>query len=328
MLGEPPPMPKLRAPYPFFGGKSRAAHLIWQALGDVKNYVEPFAGSLATLLLRPHAPHIETVNDLDCYIANFWRALQADPESVIRWCDAPVNEADLTARHRWLVSREEFREAMMADPHYYDAKIAGWWVWGLSAWVGSGWCDGKARWQLPHRGSPQGAIRICSQRPSLSSSGTGIHGHTRTTDELRALSARLRRVRVACGDWRRVLTNSVLNVSGAGWTRGILLDPPYADTAKRDANLYAQDSLSVAHDVAAWAIEHGDKPLNRIVLCGYEGEHDMPDSWRVVEWKASGGYGSQASGQARANSRRERLWLSPACLPVVGERPVREAVAS
>lgn len=40
----------LRAPFPWFGGKSRAAPLIWEALGDVRNYVEPFAGSLAVLL--------------------------------------------------------------------------------------------------------------------------------------------------------------------------------------------------------------------------------------------------------------------------------------
>ena len=67
----------LRAPFPWFGGKSRAAPLVWAALGDVSNYVEPFAGSLAVLLARPHAPRVETVNDADCYVANFWRALAA-----------------------------------------------------------------------------------------------------------------------------------------------------------------------------------------------------------------------------------------------------------
>lgn len=40
----------IKAPFPWFGGKSRAAPLVWQALGDVKNFVEPFAGSLAVLL--------------------------------------------------------------------------------------------------------------------------------------------------------------------------------------------------------------------------------------------------------------------------------------
>lgn len=48
-------MTALRAPFPWFGGKSRAAPLVWSALGDVANYVEPFAGSLAVLLARPHA---------------------------------------------------------------------------------------------------------------------------------------------------------------------------------------------------------------------------------------------------------------------------------
>src|SRR3989304_10483635 len=68
-----------KPPFPYFGGKSRVAHIVWERLGDVPNYVEPFAGSLAVLLNRPHDPRIETVNDKDCYIANFWRALQLDP---------------------------------------------------------------------------------------------------------------------------------------------------------------------------------------------------------------------------------------------------------
>jgi len=38
----------LRAPFPWFGGKRRIAPAIWPALGAVDNYVEPFAGSLAT----------------------------------------------------------------------------------------------------------------------------------------------------------------------------------------------------------------------------------------------------------------------------------------
>ena len=73
---------KLKAPFPWFGGKSRCAHIVWDRFGDVKNYIEPFAGSLAVLLGRPHPPHVETVNDLDCYVANFWRAVQYFPNDV------------------------------------------------------------------------------------------------------------------------------------------------------------------------------------------------------------------------------------------------------
>ena len=66
----------LQAPFPWFGGKSRAADLVWERFGDTPNYVEPFFGSGAVLLGRPHAPKIETVNDLDCYVANAWAGVR------------------------------------------------------------------------------------------------------------------------------------------------------------------------------------------------------------------------------------------------------------
>ena len=159
----------LKAPFPWFGGKSRVSHLVWNRFGDVRNYVEPFAGSLAVLLARPHEPKIETVNDRDAYLANFWRALQAEPEEVARHADWPVNEADLHARHRWLVDQAEFRQRMLTDPGYFDARIAGWWVWGISMWIGSGWCS-KPEWTgRGHAGrAPQG---ITAQQKSMLSHG-------------------------------------------------------------------------------------------------------------------------------------------------------------
>jgi len=98
---------------------------------------------------------------------------------------------------------------------------------------------------------------------------------------------------------------------------GVFLDPPYADTAERDAGLYAVDSESVAHDVRAWALAHGDDPQYRIVLAGFQGEHVMPDTWRSVEWfKAGFLKGGMANTRAAGAGQqaRERLWLSPHCL--------------
>lgn len=120
----------LKAPFPWFGGKSKVAPLVWQALGDVDNYVEPFAGSLAVLLGRPseHRGRVETVNDIDHYIVNFWRALQHAPDEVAYYADSPVNEADLTARHIWLVNTGAERiSRILGDAEFYDAKVAGWW---------------------------------------------------------------------------------------------------------------------------------------------------------------------------------------------------------
>ncbi len=352
----------MKAPFPWFGGKSRAAAEIWRRFGDVANYVEPFAGSLGVLLQRPHEPRTETVNDLDCYLANFWRALAADPMEVARWADWPVNEADLHARHLWLVGREDFRQRMKADPDFYDVRIAGWWVWGVCQWIGSGWCAERTYydaaevdmgalpkqklphlgdagrginrpwqkrphlgnagrginrpWQkLPHLGDAgRGINRPWQKRPHLGNAGRGINADRGDIyDYFAHLAARLRRVRVCCGDWQRVLGPTPTEKLGV---TGILLDPPYADTAGRDADLYGVDSLSVAHDVREWAIANGDNPMLRIALCGYEGEHAMPDGWSVHEWKAHGGFGSQGNSSGRANAARERIWFSPHCLPV------------
>jgi len=68
--------------------------------------------------------------------------------------------------------------------------------------------------------------------------------------------------------------------------------------------------------VRAWCMDHGGDPLLRIILAGYEGEHDELEAhgWSAVAWKAAGGYGSQGNGRGRANAGRERLWCSPHCL--------------
>lgn len=147
-------MNDMRAPFPWFGGKSRVADVVWRAFGNVPNYVEPFAGSLAVLLGRPHAAKTETVNDLDCYLANFWRAVQAEPCAVAEVCDWPVNEADLHARHLWLVRAEAFRERMKTDADFFDVKVAGWWVWGLCQWIGGGWCDWQRYGRTPEAPAP------------------------------------------------------------------------------------------------------------------------------------------------------------------------------
>ena len=90
----------LEAPFPYFGGKRLIAAEVWQRFGDVPNYVEPFFGSGAVLLGRPksHKGRIETVNDKDGYVSNFWRAVQAVPDEVADHADWPVNENDRPLR--------------------------------------------------------------------------------------------------------------------------------------------------------------------------------------------------------------------------------------
>ena len=73
----------LKAPFPWFGGKSRVAPLIWERFGDVPNFVEPFFGSGAVLFSKPPSA-IETVNDIDDDIVNFFTVLREHPEELAR----------------------------------------------------------------------------------------------------------------------------------------------------------------------------------------------------------------------------------------------------
>ena len=171
-----------KTPWPWFGGKSDAAEAVWAALGDVDHYVEPFAGSLAVLLRRPHVAnrtyHSETVNDLDGLLCNAWRAIARDPDAVAEAASWPVCEADLHARHLALLAWRAAgnAERLMADPEYYDARMAGWWAWGQSCWIGAGWCSGRGPWtvgadgRIAKRTKGEGVVR---KIPFLSANGRG-----------------------------------------------------------------------------------------------------------------------------------------------------------
>lgn len=123
----------LKSPFPYFGGKSTISHLIWEALGNFGMYFEPFFGSGAVLLQRPdYDPknHTETINDKDGFIANVWRSLQFNPDEVAKYCDWPVNHADLSARRKRLIENEGYLlENLIVDDEWHDAKLAGYWIW-------------------------------------------------------------------------------------------------------------------------------------------------------------------------------------------------------
>jgi hypothetical protein len=362
----------LKAPFPYFGGKSKIAAEIWKRLGEPANFVEPFFGSGAVLLGRPDwqpdKSLIETVNDKSGYVSNFWRAVAADPECVAYYADWPVDECSLHARHMWLLQRkDELAARLEGDPDWHDPKIAGWWAWGMSCWIGSGFCSGQGPWgwaedengdrklvhlgdagrgvtrKLVHLGDAgRGVTRklvhlgdagmgvnrqlvhlgdagmgVNRQRVHLGNAGMGdldslaVDG---LTGWMVALSERLRRVRVCCGNWTRVMGPTVTEKNGL---TGIFLDPPYSAEAGRNEDLYEQEDLSVAHDVRRWCLENGNNPMLRIALAGYDSEgHDELErhGWTALAWKAHGGYGSQGNGSGRANAHREVIWFSPFCL--------------
>lgn len=329
---------ELKAPFPWFGGKSTVADIVWSRFGKVPNYVEPFFGSGAVLLRRPDWTFTggcdrETINDYDGHVANFWRATKYDPDGVAVGADRMVNELDLHAvgdalfcrpSKTWSMEPTEWVQWIRDDESNYDAERAGQWAWFISNWIGGLPSveagsqhrneDGVSR-RRPHLGNAgQGVSR---QLPHLGNAGQVGECERRRAvlvGWMRRLRDRLRNVRVCCGDWSRVCGKSVT------WNNAIpcavFLDPPYSDEANRSNRLYSEECGKVAHEVREWAIELGKRADMRIVLCGYEGEHAMPEDWETIAWKAQSGYSNLGRGNTRGveNATRERLWCSPACL--------------
>lgn len=104
----PPPVTYLTVrkkliPFGWYGGKF--SHLDWlrPLLPDCHHYCEPFAGSGAVLLNREPAP-VETFNDLDGEVVNFFRVLREEKDRL-------VEAIGLTP-----FAREEFSQACETSP--------------------------------------------------------------------------------------------------------------------------------------------------------------------------------------------------------------------
>ena len=304
----------MRAPFPYFGGKSKIAQTIWGLLGDVKSYTEPFAGSLAVLLARPAPGSLEVVGDWSGYIANFWRATKHRPAEVARWADYPTVHLDIGARHAWLTAPDRQAElaASLADPDWPgDAKIAGWWLWGQCAWIGSGWCQWGAgpaasKSKVPHMSNAGRGINASGKVPHMSDAGMMTHAGDAALAILTEISKRLSRVVVVHGDWERSV--NLHYGTNQGGTAGVFLDPPYGRDS--DAKLYGCDP--VLGRVVEWCRENAAANV-RIVLACHVGESDLP-GWAEVKWsRCAASYGSTKT------QHDEVLMCSPACLTAPGQ---------
>ena len=94
------------------------------------------------MLANPHPANMEIVCDTNGFICNFWRSVKADPDQTAYYADYPSIHQDLTARHKWLkLWGMQHSATLCDDPEWFDCKAAGWWVWGMSLWIGGEWCD-------------------------------------------------------------------------------------------------------------------------------------------------------------------------------------------
>ena len=317
----------LKPPFPYFGGKRNAAPIVWDALGDVGGYVEPFAGSAAVLLRRPpfEGRRVETINDSDGWLINAWRAIQHDPATVAREAFGPVSEVDYHARLAWLNERrdDDLIAWLEGDPLAYDPVSAAWWLYVTACAIGAPFSGGPWRvidGRLTNTSALSEGVStgISKELPHLGDAGRGIHralphlgdaGQGALEAYLGRLQARLARVRITAGDWRRVVKPSVIRATAGNSEIGVFLDPPY----ETSSDLYAagKEAEGISAEAREWA-KNADPEL-RIVIAGYNDEHNnlLDHGWTVTAGKAGGGAGYNKDGDA---GKRESLWMSPSCL--------------
>lgn len=242
-------------PFAYNGKKTNAAKQIWELLGDPKHYIEPFAGSCAVLLSRPHdyTQRYETINDYDAYLTNLLRAIKLDPEKLFEHVDAtPANRIECAALRKEAHTEEEnLRELIEADRTYCDVDTAA-----------------------------QYYAMLCDSFPGSSGLRAAPSTHVRLSyrDGLKPIfeqiAQRFRHVCIHAASWETLVTNAQLPSP-----TGVYLDPPYDKTERA----YRQRNR-VSADVEAWCLEQTGGP-HRIVLSGYDSEHDtlLGHGWRKVE---------------------------------------------
>lgn len=112
------------------GGKWRLAPWIISHFPEHKNYVEPCGGAASVLLQKPRSP-LETYNDLDGNVVNFFRVLRDQPDELIRkirlipW-----------ARAEYELSKIECDDALESARRFF---ICSWMAISASQRSSSGW---------------------------------------------------------------------------------------------------------------------------------------------------------------------------------------------
>ncbi len=200
----------------WYGGKF--SHLDWllPLLPPCHHYCEPFGGSAAVLLNRPPSP-VETYNDIDGEVVNFFRVLRDDSERLMR-------AITLTP-----FSREEFALACEIDPALDPVERARrFYVRARQVRTGLAQSASLGRWANCKTASRAGMAGVVSRWLGA-------------IDDLPEIVARLLRVQI---ENRPAI--EVIRLYDAPGTL-FYCDPPYAHGTRSDTKAYAYEMSDDDH---------------------------------------------------------------------------------
>jgi DNA adenine methylase len=270
----------------WYGGKF--SHLDWllPLLPRCQHFCEPFGGSAAVLLNRDPAP-VETYNDIDGDLVNFFRVLRDKPEELIE-------KLVLTP-----FSREEFRAAYQmrgrADlPDVERARL--FFVRAEQVRIGLAQTSTAGRWawcKLTSRRGMSGSISRWLNR----------------IDALWAVSERLRRVQIENRD-----AIELIEQYDSPETL-FYVDPPYPHEARGDVHSYAYELTEAEHEKLA-SVLHSVR--GKVALSGYRSPltDRLYRDWTRID-------APQAIIHSVKKPRTESVWINYK-LAEIGQSAVRK----
>lgn len=221
----PPPISHLSAykkliPFGWYGGKF--SHLDWllPLLPECHHYCEPFAGSGAILLNREPSP-VETFNDLDGEVVNFFRVLRDDKKRL-------VEAIGLTP-----FSREEFAIACEVNPGLSPLERARrFYVRARQVRTGLAQTASLGRWANCKNTSRAGMSGVISRWLGA-------------IEDLPAVAERLLRVQIE----NRPAIDAIRLYDSPGTL--FYCDPPYVHSTRGDSNAYEFEMTDKQHEELA-----------------------------------------------------------------------------
>jgi DNA adenine methylase len=262
-----------RIAFGWYGGKF--SHLDWllPLLPTCEHYCEPFGGSGAILLNRPPAP-IETYNDLDGEVCNFFRILRDQKERL-------VEVIGLTP-----FSREEFSEACVIDTTLDSLERARrFYVRARQVRTGLAQTASIGRWANCKLTSRAGMSGVVSRWLGA-------------VDALPDIADRLLRVQI---ENRPAL--EIIRLYDSPQTL-FYCDPPYLHETRGDSKAYGYEMTDEAHCQLA-------KVLNEIegmaAVSNYDCEF-MEELYPAAKWQKI--VGEERTNHATKGKRTEVLWIN------------------
>lgn len=260
-----------RQPLKYYGGKWSIAPWIIKHFPRHESYIEPMGGSAAVLLNKPRSK-LETYNDIDSNVVNYFRVIRDDPAGLARQLE----------KTPW--ARAEYDLAIdYDDPYMSEMERAR--RFAVRSFMSIRFDSGKKLSGWRNRKKPDGR-REDSAFDLL-----------KVSKILNIVAKRLIGVQIENRDWYDV-ARDYANVDSL-----IYCDPPYPKNVRTVKNAYFQEWSTDDHELAAarWATIPGS-----VVVSSYWSPlyHDLYDlrGWRRFD--------SEPVQTNSGGKRVESIWLN------------------